>query len=58
MLDIDSAAEIIYQLKTKPFLCSDDLISTDDYIIVKETGDITTDSIMSAIQKILKKKRR
>lgn len=54
MLDINDAADVIYQLKTKPFLCSDDLISTNNYIIVKKTGNITTDSIMSAIQEIKK----
>lgn len=58
MLEINDAADVIYQLKTKPFLCSDDLISTNDYIILKKTGNITTDSIMRAIRKIKKEGKR
>lgn len=52
MLGIREAKELIEQLQTEQFLCSDDVISTKGYVIVKKSIYVTTDKVMDAVRKI------
>lgn len=52
MLGIKEAKEVINQLQTEQFLCSDDVISTKGYVIVKKTNGVTMDNICEAVRKI------
>lgn len=52
MLDINDAQRAIRQFQTQPFICSDEIMSTNDYIIVKKCNGVTTDSVQSVISKM------
>lgn len=54
MLGIKEAKEVIDQLQHQQFLCSDDTISTNNYVIVKKdgAGKITTNKVLEAIAKM------
>lgn len=52
MLGIKEAQEVIKQLQTQQFLCGDDVISTNGYVIVKKTAGVTTDKVLEAVRKI------
>lgn len=52
MLGSKDAMDCISQLSKETFLCSNDVIATMNFIIVKKTGNITTDSIIDAVNKI------
>lgn len=58
MLDVNNAREVINQLNTEQFLCNDNLISTNNYIIVKKTCYVTTDKINEAISKIIEEAKK
>lgn len=58
MLGESNAREVINQLSKEQFLCNDNLISTNGYIIVKKTAYVTTDKINEAIHKIIKEVKR
>lgn len=50
MLDVKNATEVIKELSESPFLCSDKMMVTNNYIIIKKTAEITTDSIMKRLE--------
>lgn len=56
MLGIKEARDVIKQLQTQKFLCSDNTISTNNYVIVKKDslGKITTEKIQEAIVEMIK----
>lgn len=58
MLDVTNAKEVISQLSTETFLCNENLISTNDYIIVKKTSNVTTDKVNEAIRKIIEEAKK
>lgn len=54
MLSSKDAMECISQLSRETFLCGDDVIATNNFVIVKKSGNITTDSIIDAVKEIKK----
>jgi hypothetical protein len=54
MLGVKEAKEVIKQLQEQQFICSDDLIATNNYVIVKKTGCVTTDKVGNAVREIKK----
>lgn len=54
MLGQKEAVEVIRQLSEEAFLCNDDTISTNDYVIVKKSKEIPDDKLMKAINEIKK----
>lgn len=55
MLGCKEAAEVINQLRKETFLCNEDMLITNGYIIIKKSGDITTNNIIQMVQGIKKK---
>lgn len=55
MIGCKEAAEVIRQLQKETFLCNEDMLITNGYIIIKKSGNITTNNIIQMVQRIKKK---
>lgn len=52
MLGVSDAKEVINQLSTQQFLCNDDMIVTNNYIIVKKSSKVTSGKVGKAIREM------
>ena len=50
MLGANDAKKVIEQLQTERFMCTKNTISTSDFVIVKKSGKITTDKVISVVK--------
>lgn len=55
MLDAKNAREVIDQLQSETFLCNDDAIVTNNYIIIKKSSGLSTDNVLRYVKKIRSK---
>lgn len=55
MIGCKEAREVIKQLQEATFLCNEDMLITNGYIIIKKSGNITTNNVIQMIQGIKRK---
>ena len=55
MIGCKEAREVIKQLQEETFLCNEDMLITKGYIIIKKSGNITTNNVIQMVQGIKKK---
>lgn len=52
MLDCNDAKDVINQLQTETFLCGENMIVTNNYIVIKKSNKITSDKVRAALKEM------
>ena len=52
MLDCNDAKDVINQLQTETFLCSENMIVTNNYMVIKKSDKITSDKVQAALKEM------
>ena len=52
MLDCNDAKDVINQLQTETFLCGENMIVTNNYIVIKKSNKITSDKVRAVLKEM------